>query len=295
MIAFWLEVFSVSLVAGLAAVAAMRRAHHPTAVNYRGQRLPVILGAAIAVAVCIAIATAMALDGLFGTRSRFRPSGLGRIVGGLALVFLAGLYDDLRGGPARGLLQHGRALLRGEVTSGIVKLVAAVLAGALVALTSGRSDIAMVIGTLLIAGATNLWNLFDVAPGRALKFFLPVALVLSATTAGTTVSYVAAATLGGAVAMLPLDLRERGMLGDAGANLLGFVVGVALYNSVGLPGLVTALAIVTVLHVLSEWVTLSRLIGAIPPLRSFDRIGRIPVPQTPTAEGFPASIEPRGA
>ena len=69
------------------------------------------------------------------------------------------------------------------------------------------------------------------------------------------------------------------MLGDAGANVIGFVMGGELFDRLGNRGLVGALAALVLIHVLSETVTLSRIIRAIPPLRWFDDLGRIRHPE----------------
>ena len=85
-------------------------------------------------------------------------------------------------------------------------------------------------------------------------------------------------------AALILDLRERAMLGDSGANLLGFAVGAQLAASLPVWSLwIAAVAIVGV-NVLADTVTLSRVIEAIPPLRWFDGVGRVR-PLEPLAEG----------
>jgi UDP-GlcNAc:undecaprenyl-phosphate GlcNAc-1-phosphate transferase len=65
------------------------------------------------------------------------------------------------------------------------------------------------------------------------------------------------------------------MLGDGGANLLGFTVGVGAYHV--LPGwAVEVVAVIAVaLNVLADTVTLSRAIDAYPPVRWVDRLGRI--------------------
>ncbi|HJV04176.1 MAG TPA: hypothetical protein VJ868_02825, partial [Actinomycetota bacterium] len=83
-----------------------------------------------------------------------------------------------------------------------------------------------------------------------------------------------AATLGAAAAVLPFDLLERGMLGDAGSNPLGFLVGVALAAVLPTGGVVAAAVGVLLLQVVAETMTISRLIESTPPLRWFDRLGR---------------------
>ena len=65
------------------------------------------------------------------------------------------------------------------------------------------------------------------------------------------------------------------MLGDAGANLLGFTAGIGLYLSLPAWGIAVAALVVVGLNVLAETVSLTRLIEAAPPLRWFDRLGRM--------------------
>jgi hypothetical protein len=65
------------------------------------------------------------------------------------------------------------------------------------------------------------------------------------------------------------------MLGDAGANLLGFTVGLGLALRLATWQLAVAAAVVVALNVLAETVTLSRVIDAAPPLRWVDRLGRL--------------------
>ncbi len=78
---------------------------------------------------------------------------------------------------------------------------------------------------------------------------------------------------GAAGAALPLDLHERGMLGDAGANAIGAVVGVLLVT--GPAWLIWALAVVLlVLQAASERVSFSRVIEGNRWLRAADRFGR---------------------
>ena len=75
------------------------------------------------------------------------------------------------------------------------------------------------------------------------------------------------------LALLWPDLRERCMLGDAGSNVLGAMVGLAALTSFGTTGRWVALAIALFLNLASEWVSFSKLINGSPMLSYLDRAG----------------------
>ena len=251
--------------------------------NYRGSVLPLVLGTVAGGATLLAAgAAAVALAAGRSAEAR----RLAVMLGAVLLTLLAGRYDDLRAGPGRGLLGHVGELFRGRVTSGIVKLAALIVAGALVALGTGGRAGRVVLGIPLMAGSANAWNLLDVAPGRALKYFLPAVVALVAVRWRSEYAFLAVAALGAGVAAFPIDLRERAMLGDAGSNVLGLVVGIGLFEALPAWGLAVALAAVVALHAVAETVTLSRVIQASPPLRWFDGLGRVRHPEDePSASG----------
>jgi hypothetical protein len=164
-----------------------------------------------------------------------------------------------------------------------VKVLAAVAGGALVLLAfPGRSLLDRALGVFLVAGFANLWNGLDVAPGRAVKGFLPVAVALLAVRPAGATAPVLAGALGGAIGIGLFDLRERAMLGDSGANVLGYAAGAGLYAVLPAVGVAIATAGIVVLNLAAETVTLSRLIEAVPPLRWADGAGR---PASPRGEG----------
>jgi len=239
-------------------------------VNLRGEPLPVTLGWALGIGVA-----GTALVVWQQTRSiGVRDSQAGELLGA-AIVFLAGIVDDGSGGDARGLRGHLRALAAGRVTTGVLKLVAAVLAAAIAVAWTPRQHLwANLLALIAIAGCTNVWNGLDVAPGRALKGFLVVAIVLLV----VDVRAFLLVCTGAAAAVLWPDLRERGMLGDAGANLLGFLAGAEVVRRLPEPWLPVAAFIVVALNLVAETVTFTRTIDRIPPLRWFDRLGRLPEP-----------------
>jgi hypothetical protein len=250
-------------------------------INYRQRTVVAGLGVALAIGL-LAWAGPLALVGVLGSGSGwpFR-NGIGMsgaavaaVLAGLAFALL-GLLDDLiQDQGSRGFRGHVQALARGRLTGGAVKL----LGGALVALVVaplavgvGRPWYLMLVGAVVIASSANLANLLDLRPGRCSKVFLPLWVVgcLLDPTAGAW----SAGLAGAAAGTFPLDLRERGMLGDAGANSLGAVVGVLL--ATGPAWLLWLLAVALLaLQAASERVSFSKVIDGNRWLRAVDRLGR---------------------
>ncbi len=239
--------------------------------NYRGVLVPRGLG--LWLAACAAAST-IVVAGV----QRVGAEGWGTL-GAVLLVGAAGLVDDLFSVGPRGLRNHLRYLLAGHVSTGVLKLLVAVGASAaLVALQPRRGVAFELAGVVLVAASTNLWNGLDVAPGRALKAFLPVAaVVLLVWPPIVRLPFMPGLAVGAAVA-LPFDVRERAMLGDGGSNLLGFAAGAGLYAVLPDWGVVWSSVVAVGLNVLADTVTLSRLIQAFPPLRWVDSLGRLDRP-----------------
>ena len=66
------------------------------------------------------------------------------------------------------------------------------------------------------------------------------------------------------------------MLGDAGANVLGAVLGLGVVAACGPGARDVALVAVAAMNVAGEVVSFSRVIESFPPLRALDRAGRRP-------------------
>lgn len=224
--------------------------------NHRGRQVTLLPGPALAVA-------AAATAGL--PRKAAVVAGLGAAA--------VGVFDDVVGAREgqrsdKGLRGHATALRHGRVTAGAVKVVgigsAAVLAARLAAPERRPFDVAVDGG--LVAVSANLLNLFDLRPGRALKVGLVTAVALDQPGPAAA-----------AAALLPGDLAERGMLGDAGANGFGALLGLALaIRRPSRRARVTALAAGIGLTAASEVVSYSAVIDAVPALRRLDRLGRRP-------------------
>lgn len=240
--------------------------------NYRGVRLPLVLGLALGSVAFLLLPLKLVQATRAGSGAAIAASAW--VLGAAGVVFVAGLIDDLFPGGPRGLRGHVRKLVGGKGTTGILKMVASVVAGLIVVVAlPGRGLAESVLGIVVIAGAANVWNGLDVRPGRAGKAFLVVSAGLCLADPPGLLLYVLGAELG----LIWFDLREWAMLGDAGSNLLGFVAGVAIYWSAGSPlSLAAAAAVVVALNIAAETITFSRIIDAIRPLRWFDLAGTLP-------------------
>jgi UDP-N-acetylmuramyl pentapeptide phosphotransferase/UDP-N-acetylglucosamine-1-phosphate transferase len=238
--------------------------------NHRGEPVTLLEGPAYAAGAAAALAIAPGV-----------PRGLRTAAVGVAASAGAfGVYDDLCGnGDRRGMRGHLKALTKGELTTGGVKIVgiggAGLLAGALVRRGPGDTIVDKVLAGVTIAAAANAVNLFDLRPGRAIKaaaIAATPALLRDGATPGAAA--VRCAGLGAALALLPEDLDERAMLGDAGANALGAVLGTAAAASATRAGLVWRAAALTAVTLASEKVSFTKVIASTAPLRALDGLGR---------------------
>ena len=251
-----------------------------TRVNHRGEPVSLLAGPALAAA---AVAAAAAAPGLPG---RARAALVTAGAGAAAL----GGYDDLAGrGDRRGFRGHLGALARGEVTSGTVKLAGIGATGLAAAALAGGAPADVIINAGLAAGGANLVNLFDLRPGRAIKVALAGSALLATAGAGGAGPAIAAPA-GAAAALLPDDLAERVMIGDAGANCLGAMLGVAAAG-LSRPARVALLAGIAGLTAASEVVSFTAVIERTPALHWLDMLGRRPAGPGTDSAG-PASAGP---
>jgi hypothetical protein len=169
---------------------------------------------------------------------------------GVMLVMLLGFLDDLWSGEERGFRAH----LRARWTTGVLKLVAIPLVGLM--RTSSLS------GAILVGLWANFLNQLDTRPGRCLKAYVLAGVALHA-------------PLGLAVLLLPYDLRERAMLGDAGSNALGAVLGLKSVERFHGRGRLLAIGTLASLTLLGERRSLGEFIEGTPLLRELDRVGRM--------------------
>jgi UDP-N-acetylmuramyl pentapeptide phosphotransferase/UDP-N-acetylglucosamine-1-phosphate transferase len=250
--------------------------------NYRGAAVSLVGGPAITVAAGASAGLGGLLAGPGTDPADRRRLALAAVAAGM-LAGLWGRYDDVAGErdrerAAKGFAGHLRALRQGRLTAGVVKVAGIGTSGIASGWLLERAHaepvgpVDVVVRAGIVAGTANLVNLLDLRPGRALKVVLLTAgpVVLRAGPPGSLL----AGPVGAAAALLPGDLGERTMLGDAGANAVGAVLGVGLAAGTSRPGRAALLAGLVGLTAASEVVSFSRVIDRTPPLRWLDRAGR---------------------
>ncbi len=275
-------------------------------INYRGAKVGTSAGLVFVPAFLMAYlpvidfaSRRLGLDGLrLSTMYHSLRAGMNTMLVLVLGFCLLGFLDDAAGDPsAKGFKGHFSEALRGRFTTGLVKAVMGFVV-AMAALqgemfTAGRTAPkdygTWLMSAAVIALTANFFNLLDLRPGRAMKVFFP-ALALCA---GLTLRYegVGVYVMGArsplygyltpalsvaavALVLLPGDLREKYMLGDAGSNVLGAVIGLGLVMGTGFWWRLGVLAAVAVLNVISERFSFSRIIASNRVLAWIDSLGR---------------------
>jgi UDP-GlcNAc:undecaprenyl-phosphate/decaprenyl-phosphate GlcNAc-1-phosphate transferase len=263
-----------------------------TRANYRERLLAFPFGVLIVAAALIALIP-LVLVQRFADARIFHPEVLPIALYALGVATL-GLIDDTLGEPRpvspggaldarrsdpthplrRGWRGHGRAALHGELSTGTLK-AAGSLGLALFAMSfEGLSKPRWLLAVGVLVLATNVFNLLDLRPGRAIKAFvlLGAGLTLGSLDARPLWSlglFAAPALVAGLY-----DLRERAMLGDTGANLLGALAGLWLVLTLSGTGQLIALALLVAITLYGELRSISALVERTPGLRALDSWGR---------------------
>lgn len=241
--------------------------------NYLGHDIPVSAGISFPVTVILVFIVYI----LF---SRYESSFNTYLIGIIAISFL-GFIDDMLGQrDTLGFKGHFGALFKGKLTTGGFKAVGGgfiALFMAFFLVTAGplwHNLGNIILNALIIALFTNMLNLLDLRPGRALKGYLFFLLLIVLMAAGRVNWLLIAPLLGAVLVYLPVDLKARAMMGDAGSNVLGLTLG--YYSVIHLPLFyrIGVLVFLIVMHIYTEKFSLTRTIERVPWLRAIDQLGR---------------------
>mgnify|MGYP001062214653 CR=1 FL=1 len=242
--------------------------------NYRGEEV-VTAGGLILVFTACASLFLLLLYG-FWQRAAWLDLREGMaLCGGMLSMAFWGFLDDLGNEKqAKGIRGHFGVLWRERrMTTGVWKVIGGGTTAVLAASFLSSSVWTWILVSCLLAASANLLNLFDLRPGRAIKVFWLIVLVCLAS---GEVAIWGVPVIAASVALFFPDARGEIMLGDTGANALGFAAGYLLAACFSWQGQLAMLALFLLLHALAEFVSFSVWIERVAWLDRLDRWGRQP-------------------
>lgn len=236
--------------------------------NYKGKKIPCCIG--------IVLGTVLAFFTFLEYVNVKKTNYLVVFLSFLS-ISIVGFIDDIFGDDkSKGFRGHFKRLLKdSEVSTGLIKmtLIPIVLLIGSVYITQDifRSLLYTVFGALCI----NLFNLFDLRPGRCIKaLFIFLALL------GIFISWVPF-YISLLILLIPVfigDIKEIYMLGDAGSNVIGYIFFLIVSDiySVNTNSVLVwvTLFIVTALNFASEYISFSQVIEKNKMLKYIDELGR---------------------
>lgn len=194
-----------------------------------------------------------------------------------AMSFVGFVDDTLGSRDVTGLKGHFKALLNGRLTTGAIKAIVGFLV-AMVISTFFSVDIAdLLLNTLIIALFTNLLNLFDLRPGRAIKFYSLLILMFfidAVFTGKFRIFMFFLPIIGFVLGYFPYDLNAKCMMGDAGSNVLGISAGMLTILQFDYIGKILIFILLVLIHIFAEKYSISDVIKENKVLNYIDNLGR---------------------
>jgi UDP-N-acetylmuramyl pentapeptide phosphotransferase/UDP-N-acetylglucosamine-1-phosphate transferase len=240
--------------------------------NYRGRLIACPLGIVIVAAALVALGPLALVQEL--VHRTLLASDVGWISVFVLGVALLGLADDALAGDARGWRGNLATLRAGRLDTGALKAVGTIGLALFVMLARAPDTGRFLLSAAVLALSTNAFNLIDLRPGRAIKALVLLGVGLTIASGALRPLWAVGLFLGPALVLGVYDLRERGMLGDTGANLLGALAGIWIVLTLSPAGLIVALALLVVVTIYGEFCSISELVERAPVLRHLDSIGR---------------------
>lgn len=234
--------------------------------NFKGKRIPAGFGFVIAL-VTVPIYVGMLLYSKDSQSWAF-----------LALILgfgVLGLLDDISGNRSVGGFKGHLGLLKhGKVSTGLIKAVAGGLLSLAVGLAiSGFRLLPGILNGFIIALSANTINLLDLRPGRAVSlYWVGTIILLASKLAQVSVLEELVPVFVPALWLTAKDRSASIMLGDAGSNTLGAVLGLAFAYELGYAAKIIIIICLAGINFYSERHSISKLIENNRLLNRIDRL-----------------------
>ncbi|MGL5717007.1 MAG: glycosyl transferase [Paraclostridium sp.] len=193
---------------------------------------------------------------------------------GLIAMCLVGMLDDIIGNrDVSGLKGHFKSLLKGNLTTGGFKALFGGFVGLIISIAISKNIIDICINTLIIALSTNLMNLLDLRPGRAIKVHLLISAIIFLTIIGYPKGLLLL-LVPSVIVYFSHDLKAKAMMGDTGSNVLGISIGILIAMGYGINIRIFWLVFLVFIHILTEKYSLTKIIEKNKFLNFIDKLGR---------------------
>lgn len=237
--------------------------------NYKGEMIPVSMG--------IVFLPMIIINGIivaFFTVDFVSMTCLFLFIFGMMAMFFAGIIDDTIGNrDVSGLKGHFKSLFKGKLTTGGFKALFGGFVGLIISVCISKNIIDIIVNTLIIALSTNFMNLFDLRPGRAIKVYLVIIIIILFTLTGY-IQMLPLLILPNVIAYFNYDLKAKAMMGDTGSNVLGISIGILMALGYALNVRIAWLIFLILIHILTEKFSLTKIIEKNKVLNFIDRLGR---------------------
>ncbi|MBO8159177.1 MAG: hypothetical protein H0Z36_06425 [Thermosyntropha sp.] len=238
-----------------------------SAQNYQGIDIPVSAG----ISFPMTLITTMVIYMLLGW---YDNAYLLFIFGITAVSFLGFIDDRLGRRDTLGFKGHFGKLFKGKLTTGGLKALGGGMIALFLAFSIGGTWYDVLLNTFIIALFTNLLNLFDLRPGRAIKgFFFLLAIIAGFARFDNEWMFIVP-LIGAVIIYFPVDLKAKAMMGDAGSNVLGLGLGYISALSLTLNLRIGVLIFLLAVHIYTERYSLTKTIEQNRVLRWIDELGR---------------------
>lgn len=234
--------------------------------NFRGNHLPVGYGFLITL-------TAVPAYGI-GHYIGIMPKGCLPYCITILVFGIIGLIDDRYGSRnASGFKGHFSQMLHGRITTGALKAMVGGIASLILGFYIADFKIASgILNGLLIALSANMLNLLDLRPGRAISCFWLGLVVLFAFVHSLSLLGKLLPVIVPSIWVTYMDRKALAMMGDAGSNTLGAVLGLSYSMVLSFEWKILLIVLLLLAHLYSEKHSITELIERSPILKRIDRL-----------------------
>ncbi|QUH20714.1 glycosyltransferase [Alkaliphilus sp. B6464] len=242
-----------------------------TGSNYKGDKIPVGMGITF---VPVVIINGILFNYFIGNNANMQQLLLVFLIGIMTMAVI-GLIDDLIGNRnTLGFKGHIKSLLKGKLTTGGLKAIVGGLISILIGSLFSFHIIEIVVNSLIIALFTNLINLLDLRPGRAIKGFLTIAILFIIIGLSKETRIILGSIIAYAIGYFPQDIKAKSMMGDIGSNTLGITLGIVAVISYTMTVKYIILALLVLIQIIAEKYSITEIIKKNSILNFLDELGR---------------------